>query len=286
MPEQFAAGFIINSNDVVLHGFGSVRRTDVPGLQQRRIPSLRRQHLSAMDYASTIKFTGTQPVRRGRRGAFGGLLVAGLLSSVAIAQAQSRPDTSFDARFFFKLNSRPADTESARTARPHVKSRVQESQRARNAAKKLTNSPAEAVAGASPGASPMKQSQGRETAHTPSLVEKPAAGGDIGLYSLLQRIAAKPLAIGRAGYYELSGRRTANGENYDPDGLTASHKSLAFGTRLRVVNLRNNKSVVVRVNDRSPARVKFAIDLSRGSANAIGITKRQGTGTVALYKLD
>ena len=59
---------------------------------------------------------------------------------------------------------------------------------------------------------------------------------------------------GLAAYYHTTfqGRRTANGESFDHKGLTAAHKTLPFGTLVRVINLRNNKSVIVRVNDRGP----------------------------------
>jgi rare lipoprotein A len=90
------------------------------------------------------------------------------------------------------------------------------------------------------------------------------------------------IATGRAAWYEHPGR-TASGETFNPNARTAAHKSLPLGTRLRVVNLRNQRSVVVRVNDRAPPKMKFVIDLSRGSARAIGITD---VGPVALYKLD
>jgi rare lipoprotein A len=66
-------------------------------------------------------------------------------------------------------------------------------------------------------------------------------------------------------------RRTASGEKYNPNGLTAAHKMLPLGAKVRVVNLRNQRSVDVRINDRSPHKMKFVIDLSRGSARAIGI---------------
>lgn len=103
------------------------------------------------------------------------------------------------------------------------------------------------------------------------------------------KVAAKPkvrrIAVGRASYYEHPGR-TASGEKYNPNQLTAAHKSLPIGTRLRVVNLRNRKSVVVRVNDRSPRKMKFVIDLSRGSARAIGISRVKGVARVAVYTVE
>jgi peptidoglycan lytic transglycosylase len=91
----------------------------------------------------------------------------------------------------------------------------------------------------------------------------------------------RPIATGRAVFYEHPGR-TASGETYNPDGHTAAHRTLPFGTRLRVVNQHNGRSVIVRINDRGPPKPNV-IDLSRGSARAIGITS---VGTVALYKLD
>ncbi|MBX9685190.1 MAG: septal ring lytic transglycosylase RlpA family protein [Candidatus Obscuribacterales bacterium] len=70
-------------------------------------------------------------------------------------------------------------------------------------------------------------------------------------------------------YHE--GRKTANGERYRPDGLTAAHKTLPFGTMLEVKNLENNKTVVVRVNDRGPYIRGRGIDMSRGAARELGM---------------
>ncbi len=72
------------------------------------------------------------------------------------------------------------------------------------------------------------------------------------------------------------GRRTANGERYNQHGLTAAHRSLPFGTRVRVTNLRNGQSVTVRINDRGPFIGGRVIDLSAGAARAIGV---YGSGT-------
>src|SRR3546814_15283562 len=62
------------------------------------------------------------------------------------------------------------------------------------------------------------------------------------------------IGSGMASYYgdELAGNRTASGERFDPDELTAAHRTLAFGSRVRVTNLANGKSVIVRINDRGP----------------------------------
>lgn len=67
-------------------------------------------------------------------------------------------------------------------------------------------------------------------------------------------------------YWE--GRKTANGERFLPDGLTAAHRTLRFGTRLRVMY--RGRVVVVRINDRGPFIKGRALDLSRGAARAIG----------------
>ena len=90
------------------------------------------------------------------------------------------------------------------------------------------------------------------------------------------------IGSGRATWYAQSGR-TASGEMFDPNRLTAAHRTLPFGTRLRVVNQANGRSVVVRINDRGPSARTSVLNLSRGSARALGIT---GTGLVALHKLD
>lgn len=71
-----------------------------------------------------------------------------------------------------------------------------------------------------------------------------------------------------ASYYQY-GTRTASGQRYNPDGLSAAHRTLPFGTRVRVTNTRNNKSVIVVINDRGPFSKGRGIDLSRGAARAI-----------------
>jgi rare lipoprotein A len=78
---------------------------------------------------------------------------------------------------------------------------------------------------------------------------------------------------GVASWYggRFHGRKTANGERYDMHKLTAAHKSLPFGTKVRVTNSRNGKSVVVRINDRGPFVCSRVIDLSRGAASAVGM---------------
>jgi rare lipoprotein A len=75
---------------------------------------------------------------------------------------------------------------------------------------------------------------------------------------------------GIASIYAYEGEKTANGERANPGGLTAAHKTLPFGTRVRVVNKHNGKSVVVRINDRGPFVRGRIIDLTPAGARALG----------------
>jgi peptidoglycan lytic transglycosylase len=75
---------------------------------------------------------------------------------------------------------------------------------------------------------------------------------------------------GIASYYK-SGLRTANGERFNPHGLTAAHRSLPFGTRVLVRNVRTGRSVVVRINDRGPFVAGRVIDLAFGAAQVIDL---------------
>ncbi len=78
---------------------------------------------------------------------------------------------------------------------------------------------------------------------------------------------------GTASYYadQFQGRRTANGETFNMHELTAAHRSLPFGTWVKVTNLSNGKDVIVRINDRGPYVKGRIIDLSIGAAKELGI---------------
>jgi Lytic transglycolase len=87
---------------------------------------------------------------------------------------------------------------------------------------------------------------------------------------------------GQASWYGYeAGNMTASGERYNSQDLTAAHRTLAFGSRVRVTNIRNGKSVVVRINDRGPFIRGRVIDLSEAAAAAVGI-KSSGVGNVQL----
>ena len=89
-----------------------------------------------------------------------------------------------------------------------------------------------------------------------------------------------------ASFYgaEHANRRTASGARFDPDRLTAAHPTLPFGTRVRVTNLDNGRSVVVTITDRGPFRRKRIIDVSRRAAKELGFV-REGTARVRVEVL-
>ncbi len=84
------------------------------------------------------------------------------------------------------------------------------------------------------------------------------------------------METGGASWYggKFQGRRTANGEIFDTNKFTAAHKTLPFNTIVEVTNLKNNKSVFVRINDRGPFVAGRVIDLSRAAAEKIGLVGR------------
>ncbi|MEP7027747.1 MAG: septal ring lytic transglycosylase RlpA family protein [Candidatus Eisenbacteria bacterium] len=92
--------------------------------------------------------------------------------------------------------------------------------------------------------------------------------------------------VGEASYYgrEFEGRRTASGERYRAGELTAAHRTLPFGTRVRVTNLGNGRSVEVVVNDRGPHRRGRVIDVSRRAAERLGMV-REGVARVRVEVL-
>jgi rare lipoprotein A len=75
--------------------------------------------------------------------------------------------------------------------------------------------------------------------------------------------------------YYVSGRRTASGQAFNPGGYTAAHRTLPFGSQVTVTNPENGRSVTVTINDRGPFTRGVTLDLARGAAHAIGMTRTQ-----------
>jgi rare lipoprotein A len=95
------------------------------------------------------------------------------------------------------------------------------------------------------------------------------------LCGALMLIAVSPVAKAQSGIasvYAHSGGRTASGEPVAPGALTAAHRTLPFGSFVRVTNRRNGRSVVVRINDRGPFVPGRIIDLSPAAAQALGFS--------------
>ena len=87
---------------------------------------------------------------------------------------------------------------------------------------------------------------------------------------------------GGASWYALTSK-TASGERMNPAAMTAAHRTLPFGTRVRVTNQRNGKSVTVRINDRGPFVRGRVIDLSRAAAHQLGFV-RSGHTPICISK--
>ncbi|WP_435417270.1 septal ring lytic transglycosylase RlpA family protein [Parerythrobacter aurantius] len=112
-------------------------------------------------------------------------------------------------------------------------------------------------------------------------------GDAVDMQSFEPPVEAEPetrsLGMGIASYYaaKFHGRRTASGERFDNGAMTAAHRSLPFGTLVRVTNPRTGASVIVRINDRGPFTKGRTIDLSRAAAEQVGIVAA-GHGTVEI----
>lgn len=103
--------------------------------------------------------------------------------------------------------------------------------------------------------------------------------------ALTVAVSSQPASAqcGRASWYALTSR-TASGERMNPAAMTAAHRSLPFGTKIKVTNQRNGRSVVVRINDRGPFVRGRMLDLSRAAANKLGFIGA-GHTSVCLAKL-
>ena len=113
----------------------------------------------------------------------------------------------------------------------------------------------------------------------PSVIEK--------LNTVASNTVRKFSQTGMASWYgrQFHGRKTASGETFDMNALTAAHRSLPLNCYIRITNKTNGKSVVVKVNDRGPFHGNRVLDLSYGAAKQLGITN-SGTAKVSIERID
>lgn len=88
---------------------------------------------------------------------------------------------------------------------------------------------------------------------------------------LVQQDTIRETIITTRYHKRFEGRETTSGERYRANKFTSAHRKLPFGTKIKVTNPKNGKSVIVRVNDRGPFNRKFSLDLSQAAAKALGI---------------
>lgn len=119
-------------------------------------------------------------------------------------------------------------------------------------------------------------------ADTAAVVEQPVEPLEQVL-APVEEAVARELGRGLASWYgrEFAGRRTASGERFDPAGYTAAHRSLPFGSKVRVTAVGSGRSVVVRINDRGPFSHARVIDVSQAAARDLGLVA-SGSGQVTL----
>jgi rare lipoprotein A len=126
------------------------------------------------------------------------------------------------------------------------------------------------------------------TALVAALALSTAASATTSVNSNQPQVPSKQLiaqSVGVASFYSgqphEGGSATASGERFNASAYTAAHKTLPFGTKVRVTSVRTGRSVVVRINDRGPFIGGRDIDLSAGAARAIGLTS-SGVGSVRM----
>ena len=118
---------------------------------------------------------------------------------------------------------------------------------------------------------------GLGAAQGPNISEaKPAPVSSVQVRQVVKQVKTKPYQVGTASWYgdTFQGKPTASGEPYEMYDMTAAHLKLPMGSYVKVTNLRNGKTVVVRVNDRGPVVPGRIIDLSYGAAQALQMRGR------------
>lgn len=106
---------------------------------------------------------------------------------------------------------------------------------------------------------------------SPAAVPTPAAAAPAAPASAATAGRTEGLAANYSNRF--NGRKTASGQIFDQNALTGAHRTLPFGTRVKVTNTRNNRSVVVRINDRGPTQPGRVIDLSRAAAGKLAMLR-------------
>lgn len=170
--------------------------------------------------------------------------------------------------------SRPAKTRTQTAARKAV---AKKAVAKKAAAKKAAAAKKKAAAGHKRAAAKKKAVAAKQKAAAKRRAEAKKAARD----ARQAREADTQRSRGKASWYgpKFHGKPTASGERFDRKGLTAAHRDLPFGTRVRVTNTRNGQAIVVRINDRGPYSRGRIIDLSEGAARKIGMM-RAGTARV------
>ncbi len=148
-----------------------------------------------------------------------------------------------------------------------------------------TAAPAAPMHGAARSA-PKVELRAWRTVVLPARADSGVRVASIGPAIVPQQPSARPLTgyaheMGGLASFYWQGQMTSSGERFNPQGMTAAHKTLPFGTRVRVTNVTNGKSTIVRINDRGPFKGGRVIDLSQAAATEIDMTGR-GIVRVAL----
>jgi rare lipoprotein A len=119
------------------------------------------------------------------------------------------------------------------------------------------------------------QAQTAAPAAAPAVAPAPAAATAAAAAPARDTASTADVSEGKVAHYgrKFAGRKTASGERFNPNAMTMAHKSLPFGTKVRVTNLANKRSVIVRVNDRGPTTPDRVGDLTTGAARKIKMTK-------------
>jgi rare lipoprotein A len=143
-----------------------------------------------------------------------------------------------------------------------------------------SGNPPQGAGASQPAGYPQSASGSAWRAQTQTGDRQPAAPGTAASYRRLRWVLGAP-QIGKAAWYDLVGRRTADGERLDTVTPTAAHRSLPLGSWANVVDLDTGRSVIVKINDRGPYHRRFIIDLSPGAAATLGM-RYAGVAAVAV----